>query len=175
MDTIPKLFLQAMQQAVTLQGPDILKDKNRLFSLLEDLVPTHDYEMRMFQKNYNEGLGEFLCRLFQTEESGKKMQTRTDAEFYLHEAARDMESWGYQLIHALGSKPPLKTIEVKSYAEYKPALSKLLRKYGEIMSLDIVSCFVEENHLFTRYNVDETKVIEDMYKVAKDEKLPWNF
>ena len=94
MDTIPKLFLQAMQQAVTLQGPDILKDKNRLFSLLEDLVPTHDYEMRMFQKNYNEGLGEFLCRLFQTEESGKKMQTRADAEFYLHEAARDMESWG---------------------------------------------------------------------------------
>ena len=174
MSVISKQLQQAIMKAIELQGPCVLKQKDLLCQILEDLVPQLITERAWFEKSYHRELGDFLWHMYEAE-AGEKPKICLEAEAYLEQTAQQWEDWGRQLTLQIMRESAMKTVAVKSFREYKPALATLLRKYGETLSMDIVSCFVEENHLFTRFNLDETMVLEDMYKVAKEEKIPWNF
>ena len=174
MSVISKELQQAIQKAIDLQGPSVLMQKKQLCCLLEDLVPQLARERVDFEKSYSDDLGKFLCRLYQADNQ-EKAKIRIEAEAYLEDMTQHWGIWGRQLILQTMGESAIKTVEVKKFSDYRSAVVKLMEKFGESMSMDIVECFVEENHLFSRFNKDDLTVIEDMYKVSVEEGLPWYY
>lgn len=161
-----KILLKILQKAISIQGPAVLKSPNELLNIWEDLLPEMKKEREAFAKSYNREFGEVLYDLYQANFRAKT-EALEQTKQYMKEEAALIEAWRKQLMGLTDRELSQRTVEVKRFQDYIPALQQLRKKYGKNLSEDMVRSFVEENNLFVRFSLMVDDVMKDLEDLSR--------
>ena len=159
-----KKIHKAIEKIVRMYGADVLCDKEVLCAMLDDMIPVQAESCHLVRMIYNDEIGHILREAAQASYSEKdKVYQKLD--LYLKEQSGLHEERREEFIRIFRTAFQRKTVEVKSYKEYIPALQILKNAYGGNVSREIIQLFVEENRLFARMSITVDDVIDDLKKV----------
>lgn len=91
------IIQDTIKKAIKLKGYQILEDKNRLCTVLEDLSPDLPGERKFIDKVYSDGVGKIFFQACMAEDSDKKMHLK-EADTYLEEENGFNEKWRKRLL-----------------------------------------------------------------------------
>lgn len=159
-----KITQKAIVKAVSSRGFDILSSKNLLCMLLDDLAPEQIDDIQFIRRIYTDEIGHILTEAVQAPYADKEKYYK-EIDVYLQEHHGLVEAIRIKFINVFRDAFKRKTVEVKKYKDYKPALRMLKQEFGPDLSDDIVQAFLEENRLFYRFSITEDDVKHDIKTV----------
>ena len=155
------ILQKAIQKAILLSGDTILMSSVEMNRILEDLVPEQMAERKQFRRLYTDDLGEILAAANKAA-IPEKSKFRSEAVEYLQEIIGLTEERSQEFLELFTEILVGKTVEVRKYRDYKPALYLLKKEYGDNLNEDIILNFVESNRLFARFSITVDDVIRDL-------------
>ena len=159
---------KAIQKVISIKGEQVLCSKKELCTILEDLVPELSKERMFVEKMYSDELGQMLHEAYRADFYKKEFFV-SRIDHYLLEKQGIVEPIRKEFVEIWKPIFYKKTIEVKHYKEYRPALQILKKEYGENIPIDIIRCFAEQNRLFFRFSITIDDIISDLEKICCEE------
>lgn len=155
---------KAIVKAILLYGTSVLNKKDIFCTLLDDMIPEQDENLQFIKIIYTDEIGHILSEVSQASYNDKERYYH-EIDDYLQSQCGLAEPMRKTFIDLFRGSFRKKTVEVKKYKDYKPALRMLKQKFGTNLPEDIVQAFVEENRLFCRFSLTGDDVRNDIKTV----------
>lgn len=149
---------KAIAKAVSVHGAQVLSKKEVFCTFLNDMIPEHMEMLEFIKMVYTDDLGHILSEASQVPYSDKE-KYYSEIDSYLLDKCGLIEPIRSKFIKMFRNAFRRKTVEVKKFKDYKPALRILKQEFGSHIPDDIIQAFLEENRLFYRFSltVDDVK------------------
>ena len=157
METVQK----AIAKALSMKGPDLLRDKKALCAMLDDMIPEQATVRRFIRMIYDDEIGNLLCEAAQATYNGREECFRR-LDLYLQNCSGLHEQKRDEFLALFRPAVKRKIAEVKRFRDYRSALAALKQEYGENPDRDILQYFTEENRLFSRFSLTVDDVMRDL-------------
>ncbi len=149
---------KAIVKAVSSHGVQVLRKKDVFCTFLKDMVPEHMETVEFIKMVYTDDIGNILSEAFRAPYSDKEKYYRKIDNYLLNQRGL-IEPMRSKFINVFRDAFRRKTVEVKKYKDYKPALRMLKQEFGSYVPDGVIQTFLEENRLFYRFSltVDDVK------------------
>lgn len=149
---------KAIAKAVSTHGAQVLSQKDLFCKFLSDMVPEHVEMVELIKMVYTDDLGHILSEASQASYSDKE-KYYSEIDSYLLNKSGLIEPIRSKFINLFRNAFRRKTVEVKKFKDYKPALRMIKQEFGPYVPDDVIQAFLEENRLFYRFSltVDDVK------------------
>ena len=155
---------KAIAKVVSAFGVQILSRKELLCTLLDDMVPEQNEELQFIKMIYTDDIGHLICEALQAPYNDKEKYFKEIDNYLLNQYGL-IELKRTRLLNVFRETFRRKTVEVKKYKDYKPALRKLKQEFGPYVSDEVIQVFIEENKLFYRFSLTDDDVKRDIKNV----------
>lgn len=149
---------KAIAKAVSTHGAQVLSQKDLFCKFLSDMVPKHVEMVELIKMIYTDDLGHILSEASQASYSDKE-KYYSEIDSYLLNKCGLIEPIRSKFINLFRNAFRGKTVEVKKFKVYKPALRMLKQEFDPYVPDDVIQAFLEENRLFYRFSltIDDVK------------------
>ena len=152
---------KAIAKVASVHGAYVLCRKDVFCAFLDDMIPEQIEERQFIRTIYNDEIGTILSEASRAPFCDKDSYY-SEIDVYLQNECGLMEPIRRRFIDIFKDSFKRKTVEVKKYKDYKPALYMLKQKFGSQVSDELIQDFVEENRLFFRFSLTIDDVKEDL-------------
>ncbi len=159
-----EIIQKAIAKAISSYGVQVLSCKAVFCTLLDDMVPEQIEAVQFIKMVYTDDIGHILSEASQAPFSDKEKYYR-EIDNYLLEQRELIELTRTKFINVFRDTFRRKTVEVKKYKDYNPALHMLKQEFGPYISDDVIQAFLEENRLFYRFSLTVDDIKRDIKNV----------